>query len=55
VPPAASADLWSDIDLALEESALAPTGHRLEWVTALAGNAVRVCETERAALWGLFR
>jgi hypothetical protein len=55
MPPAASADLWSDIDLALEESASAPTGHRLEWVTALAGNAVRVCETERAALWGLFQ
>jgi hypothetical protein len=55
MPPAASADLWSDIDLALEETASAPTGHRLEWVTALAGNAVRVCETERAALWGLFQ
>ena len=54
-PPATSADLWEDIDLALEESAAAPTQHRHEWVSALAGNAVRICETERAALWGLFQ
>ncbi len=55
MPPSTSADLWLDIDTALEETASAPTGHRLEWVAALAGNAVRVCETERAALWGLFQ
>ena len=54
-PPSTSADLWDDIALALEESAEAPTGHRYEWVTALAGNAMRICETERAALWGLFQ
>lgn len=54
-PPATSADLWEDIDLALEESAEAPAGHRHEWVSALAGNAMRICETERAALWGLFQ
>lgn len=54
-PPVTSADLWDDIDLALEESATAPTGHRHEWVTTLAGNAMRMCETERVALWGLFQ
>lgn len=54
-PPATTADLWDDIDLALEDSATAPTGHRHEWVAALAGNAMRICETERAALWGLFQ
>lgn len=54
-PPLTSAALWDDIDLALEESAAAPTGHRHEWISALAGNAMRVCETERAALWGLFQ
>ena len=54
LPPAATADLWEDIDVALEESAAAPTGHRHEWVSALAGNAMRMCETERVALWGLF-
>lgn len=55
LPPTTSAELWDDIDLALEECATAPTGHRHEWVSALAGNAMRVCETERAALWGLFQ
>jgi hypothetical protein len=54
-PPATTADLWDDIDLALEESAAAPTDHRYEWVSALAGNALRMCETERVALWGLFQ
>lgn len=53
--PLTSADLWDDIDLALEESATAPTGHRHEWISALAGNTMRICETERAALWGLFQ
>ncbi|MGV3513334.1 MAG: hypothetical protein ACO1OX_15135 [Novosphingobium sp.] len=54
-PPATSADLWDDIDLALEESTTAPTDHRHEWVSALAGNAMWICQTERAALWGLFQ
>lgn len=54
-PPATNADLWGDIEVALEESAEAPTGYRHEWVSALAGNAMRMCETERAALWGLFQ
>ncbi|KPL68063.1 hypothetical protein SZ64_07995 [Erythrobacter sp. SG61-1L] len=54
-PPEATVDLWSDIELALEDCAAAPTGHRHEWITALAGNAIRMCETERAALWGLFQ
>lgn len=55
LPPTTTADLWDDIDVALKESASAPTGHRHEWVSALAGNAMRICETERAALWGLFQ
>lgn len=54
-PPENTADLWDDIDLALEESTAAPTGHRHEWISALGGNAMRICETERAALWGLFQ
>ncbi len=55
LPPATTADLWADIDVALDESAAAPTGHRHEWISALAGNAMRMCETERVALWGLFQ
>jgi hypothetical protein len=47
--------LWDDIDLALEDATLAPTTHRHRWVSALAGSAMRMCETERAALWGLFQ
>lgn len=54
-PPATTSDLWDDIDVALEESAGAPTGHRHEWLSKLAGNAMRMCETERVALWGLFQ
>lgn len=55
LPPATTADLWDDIDLALEESAGAPTDHRHGWISKLAGNATRMCETERVALWGLFQ
>lgn len=55
MPPATTADLWGDLDVALEASALAPQGHRHEWVLALGGNALRICEAERAALWGLFQ
>jgi hypothetical protein len=54
-PPESTADLWDDIGLALEDGALAPTGHRHEWISGLGGNAMRMCETERAALWGLFQ
>lgn len=53
-PPINNSDLWGDIDLALEDCALAPTGHRQEWLATLSSNALRLCETERAALWGLF-
>lgn len=53
-PPVTNADLWDDIDLALEDSAEAPTGHRYEWISSLGSNALRMCQTERAALWGLF-
>ncbi|WCM25476.1 hypothetical protein NDN01_15630 [Sphingomonas sp. QA11] len=53
--PATSFQLWDDVDLALEDVAGAPTTHRHRWVSALAGSAMRVCETERAALWGLFQ
>ncbi|WP_273726085.1 hypothetical protein [Brucella gallinifaecis] len=55
MPPTNTADLWEDIDLALEEIETAPTSHRYEWISKLAVNAVRVCETERVALWGLFQ
>ncbi|AHJ66351.1 hypothetical protein [Granulibacter bethesdensis] len=54
-PPVVSGDLWDDIDLALEESANAPTSHRYEWISALTGDVMRICQAERAALWGLFR
>ncbi len=54
LPPATTADLWDDIDAAIEDIASAPTAHRHEWVSAMAGNAIRMCETERVALWGLF-
>lgn len=53
--PITTADLWDDVDAALEESAEAPTNHRYEWISALASNAMRMCETERVALWGLFQ
>lgn len=55
LPPVTTADLWDDIDVALEESVAAPNGHRHEWISAIAGNAMRMCETERVALWGLFQ
>lgn len=54
-PPVSTADLWEDIDLAIEDAAAAPTGHRHEWLTALGGNATQVCQAERAALWGLIQ
>lgn len=53
--PTTSAQLWDDIDLALEDVAAAPTAHRHSWVSALSSSAMRICETERAALWGLFQ
>lgn len=52
--PVTSMELWDDVDLALEDAASAPTAHRHSWISALAGSAARICETERAALWGLF-
>lgn len=54
-PPMNTADLWQDIDLALEDAATAPTGHRHEWLSALGGNAMQICQAERAALWGLIQ
>jgi len=54
-PPVDNVELWGDIDLALAECTAAPSGHRNEWLSSLAANSVRICETERAALWGLFR
>ncbi|MFC3179462.1 hypothetical protein [Cypionkella sinensis] len=54
LPPETTADLWDDVDLALEESAAAPKAHRHEWIQSLGASAMRMCETERAALWGLF-
>ncbi len=53
--PALPEELWGDIDVALEDIEAAPTEHRHGWTLALGGSAFRVCETERAALWGLFR
>lgn len=55
MPPVATADLWEDIDFALEESNQAPTGNRYEWISALGSRAMRMCEAERAVLWGLFQ
>lgn len=54
-PPADSQDLWHDIQVALDDAATAPVAHRHEWTAGLAGSAFRLCEAERAALWGLFR
>lgn len=53
--PATSFQLWDDVALELEEAAIAPTAHRHGWISALAGSAMRICKTERAALWGLFQ
>lgn len=53
--PATSFELWDDLDVAIEDATAAPTAHRHRWISALAGSAVRICETERAALWGLFQ
>lgn len=53
--PALPEELWGDIDVALEDIEAAPTEHRHGWTLALGGSAFRVCEAERAALWGLFR
>ncbi|MCP1197261.1 hypothetical protein NKW84_15545 [Acetobacter senegalensis] len=54
-PPVLPEELWSDIDVALEDIEAAPANNRHGWTLALRGSAFRVCETERAALWGLFR
>lgn len=48
-------ELWGDVDVALEDIEAAPAEHRHGWKLALGGGAFRVCETERVALWGLFR
>jgi len=48
-------ELWGDIDLALEDIEAAPAKYRYDWTLALKESAFRVCETERVALWGLFR
>ncbi|MFG1214950.1 hypothetical protein V5F72_20870 [Xanthobacter flavus] len=53
--PASSFLLWDDVDLALDDAISAPTAHRHGWISALASNTMRICETERAALWGLFQ
>lgn len=55
IEPESSLDLWHDVDAALEDVAGAPTINRHGWISSLAGSALRVCETERAALWGLFQ
>jgi hypothetical protein len=54
-PPDSPADLWQDIQVALDDSLSAPTGHRHEWLSALGGDAMPMCQSERAALWNLFR
>jgi hypothetical protein len=53
--PASSFELWGDIDVALTDATEAPTAHRHRWISTLAGSAMRICETERAGLWGLFQ
>ena len=55
VEPESSLDLWQDVDAALEDVAGAPAIDRHGWISSLAGSALRVCQTERAALWGLFQ
>lgn len=54
-PPEQTGDLWYDIEFALEDVASASTDHRLGWLEASGFGAIRVCEAERAALWGLFQ
>jgi hypothetical protein len=53
--PSTSTDLWEDVNGALEDLAEAPVDSRHRWVAYMAGGAVRLCETERAGLWGLFK
>ncbi|WFS03108.1 hypothetical protein [Rhizobium tumorigenes] len=53
--PSASTELWEDVNIALEDLATAPVASRHQWVASMGGGAVRLCETERAGLWGLFR
>lgn len=53
--PMASSHLWEDISVALEDSAEAPTSYRHSWISGLGNNAMRVCQTERVALWELFQ
>lgn len=53
--PATSFLLWDDVELALDDATRAPTAHRHGWISALASTAMRTCEAERAALWGLFQ
>ncbi|MGE4337654.1 MAG: hypothetical protein AB7E55_16985 [Pigmentiphaga sp.] len=54
-PPADNIDLWQDIDLALEDVSNAPVDNRHAWISGLGGSSMRICEAERAALWGLFQ
>jgi hypothetical protein len=53
--PATCTDLWDDVDVALEDVRSARDVHRHRWISGSAGSAMRICETERAALWGLFQ
>lgn len=53
--PANSQELWEDVSAALADAAAAPTDHRHGWTAAFAEGAIRICEAERVALWGLFR
>ncbi|MFN7595032.1 MAG: hypothetical protein ACK5PU_05440, partial [bacterium] len=53
--PGSSQELWDDVFCELEDLETAPTTHRHEWLSALKETGVRICKTERAALWGLFQ
>jgi hypothetical protein len=53
--PTNTSHLWDDVDIALEDARGAPDANRHRWTSALACSAVRICETERVALWGLFQ
>ncbi len=56
--PGSSQELWEDVSIALEDAVTASNGingHRHGWTAAIASSVARICETERVALWGLFR
>jgi hypothetical protein len=54
-PPEEHEDLWLDIEEALDDAEPEQPYNRRAWIATHSLSARRLCEAERAALWGLLR